>query len=85
METQKPAAKPGRLDVVDWLRGAAVVLMIQTHLYDAWVSPADKLTPAYRVTRFLGGVPSRLFLMLVGVSIALRFESQLAKGVRDWA
>ena len=41
---QKPPARPGRLDVVDWLRGAAVVLMIQTHLYDAWVSPAAKLT-----------------------------------------
>ena len=84
VETPKATARPGRLDVVDWLRGAAVVLMIQTHLYDAWVSPADKLTGAYRVTRFLGGVPSRLFLMLVGVSIALRFEAQLAKGVRDW-
>jgi uncharacterized membrane protein len=82
---QQSAARPGRLDVVDWLRGAAVVLMIQTHLYDAWVSPAAKLTAAYRVTRFLGGVPSRLFLMLVGVSMALRFEAQLAKGVRDWA
>ncbi len=75
------AAAPARLDVVDWLRGFAVVLMIQTHLYDAWVSPEAKLTAAYRVTRFLGGIPARLFLMLVGVSIALRFEAQLRKGV----
>jgi uncharacterized membrane protein len=76
-------AKPPRFEVVDWLRGAAVVLMIQTHLYDAWVSPAGKLTAAYQATRFVGGIPSRLFLMLVGVSIALRFEAQLAKGVTD--
>jgi len=69
--------------VVDWVRGAAVVLMIQTHLYDAWVSPAGKLTAAYGWTRFVGGIPSRLFLMLVGVSIALRFEAQLAKGVDE--
>ncbi|MEP6653641.1 MAG: heparan-alpha-glucosaminide N-acetyltransferase domain-containing protein [Myxococcales bacterium] len=74
---------PARLEVVDWLRGAAVVLMIQTHLYDAWVSPQAKLTAAYHWTRFFGGIPSRLFLMLVGVSIALRFEAQLAKGVTD--
>jgi len=72
-----------RLDVVDWVRGAAVVLMIQTHLYDAWVSPAGKLTAAYGWTRFVGGIPSRLFLMLVGVSIALRFEAQIAKGVTE--
>jgi uncharacterized membrane protein len=83
---QEPVKKPSssaRYEVVDWVRGAAVVLMIQTHLYDAWVSPAGTLTEAYGWTRFVGGIPSRLFLMLVGVSIALRFESQLAKHVTD--
>ena len=75
--------KPARFEVVDWLRGAAVLLMIQTHLYDAWVDSPSKLTSAYQWTRFVGGIPSRLFLMLVGVSIALRFEAQLAKGVTD--
>ena len=75
--TAKPAA---RLDAIDWLRGLAVVLMIQTHLYDSWVSPAGKLTGAYWWTRYLGGVPSRLFLMLVGVSMAIGFERQLERG-----
>jgi uncharacterized membrane protein len=81
-----PHARPkapasSRLDAVDWLRGLAVVLMIQTHLYDSWASPAAKLTEAYSWSRFLGGIPSRLFLLLVGVSMAIKFESQLAKGV----
>jgi uncharacterized membrane protein len=102
----RPTAR-GRLEVVDWLRGFAVVLMIQTHLYDAWVHPDVKtagwgsfaglghalqsflgfagitVRGWYDITRFLGGIPSRLFLLLVGVSIALRFEAQLAKGVTD--
>jgi uncharacterized membrane protein len=73
--------KAGRLDAIDWLRGLAVVLMIQTHLYDSWASPAAKLEPAYWWTRYLGGVPARLFLLLVGVSLAIRFEGQLAKGL----
>jgi len=83
----KPAAsargaKPrGRIDAVDWLRGLAVVLMIQTHLYDAWCSPAAKATVAYSWTRYLGGIPSRLFLLIVGVAMAIRYESQIAKGV----
>jgi uncharacterized membrane protein len=76
-----PGAGSSRLAVVDWLRGFATLLMIQTHLFDAWVSPAGKTTASYHFTRFLGGIPSRLFLMLVGVSMALRFESMLAKGV----
>ncbi|HEX4406441.1 MAG TPA: heparan-alpha-glucosaminide N-acetyltransferase domain-containing protein [Polyangia bacterium] len=74
-------AKAGRLDAIDWLRGFAVLLMIQTHLYDSWVSPAGKLAPAYWWTRYLGGVPSRLFLLLVGVSMAIGFERQIERGV----
>jgi uncharacterized membrane protein len=76
-----PARAVGRMDGVDWLRGLAVVLMIQTHLYDSWVSPAAKATPLYWWTRYLGGVPSRLFLLLVGVSMAIGFERQVARGV----
>jgi uncharacterized membrane protein len=74
-------SKSSRLDAIDWLRGLAVVLMIQTHLYDSWVSPAGKASPAYWWTRYLGGVPSRLFLLLVGVSMAIGFERQIARGV----
>lgn len=83
-----PAASPAqprrtsRIDVVDWLRGLAVVLMILAHAYDAWLLPAAKTGFAYEIIRHLSGVPSRLFLFLVGVSMAIRFESQLAKGVR---
>ena len=54
--------------------------MIQTHLYDAWCSPAAKTTVEYGWTRFWGGIPSRLFLLLVGVSMAIRYEHQMAAG-----
>ena len=78
----RPArGKRQRIDAVDWLRGLAVLLMIQTHLYDAWCNKAAKATVAYSWTRFIGGIPSRLFLLLVGVSMAIRFESQLAAKV----
>jgi len=79
-EARAPAKAP-RLDAIDWLRGLAVVLMIQTHLYDSWTSPAGKASPAYWWTRYLGGVPSRLFLLLVGVSMAIGYERQLERGV----
>jgi uncharacterized membrane protein len=70
----------GRLDAIDWLRGVAVVLMIQTHLYDSWASPAAKASATYWWTRYLGGLPSRLFLLVVGVSMAIGFERQTARG-----
>ena len=78
-----PAARSssGRLDAIDWLRGLAVVLMIQTHLYDSWLSPAARASELFWWTRFLGGIPARLFLFLVGVSMAIRFEGQLSRNV----
>jgi uncharacterized membrane protein len=76
-----PKARRPRIEAVDWLRGLAVLLMIQTHLYDSWCNKAAKATAFYGWTRFIGGIPSRLFLLLVGVSMAIKFEGQLAAKV----
>jgi uncharacterized membrane protein len=69
-----------RIDVVDWLRGVAVMLMIMAHGMDAWLLPAAKTGAIYAVIRVGSGIPARLFLFLVGVSAAIQFESGLAKG-----
>ena len=70
----------GRIDAIDWLRGLAVVLMIETHLFGYWTSPAARATTLYLETRWPGGLPFRMFLLLAGVSMAIKFESQLARG-----
>jgi uncharacterized membrane protein len=79
-----PALGPkpvGRIDAIDWLRGLAVVLMIQTHLYGWWTSPAARATAAYAVSRWLGGLPFRMFLLMAGMAMAIKFEGQLARGI----
>ena len=73
-------ARP-RIDVVDWLRGVAVVLMIMAHGMDAWLLPSAKTGAIYAVIKVGSGIPARLFLFLVGVSAAIQFESGLAKGL----
>jgi uncharacterized membrane protein len=78
---QPQASKPPRIDVVDWLRGVAVVLMIMAHGMDAWLLPAAKTGAIYAAIRVASGIPARLFLFLVGVSAAIQFESGLAKGL----
>ena|ERR1017187_2648623 len=70
-----------RIEVVDWLRGVAVVLMIMAHGMDAWLLPAVKTGAIYAVIKVGSGIPARLFLFLVGVSAAIQFESGLAKGL----
>jgi uncharacterized membrane protein len=75
-----PARAP-RIAAVDWLRGLAVLLMFQAHGFDSWLAPGAKSGPAYAVVRHMSGLPSRLFMLLVGVSVAIKLESQLARGV----
>ncbi len=69
-----------RLRYVDWLRGFAVLLMMQTHAYDAWLSPAAKETTFFVVSRYLGGYPAALFLFLAGVSLALVAHGRQRRG-----
>jgi len=71
----------GRIDAIDWLRGLAVVLMIETHLFGYWTSPAARATTLYQETRWPGGLPFRMFLLLAGVAMAIKFETQVARGV----
>ncbi len=77
----RPAPRSRRIEVVDWLRGAAVVLMIMAHGMDAWLVPAAKTGFVYGLIKVGSGIPARLFLLLVGVSAALQFEAGLAKGI----
>jgi uncharacterized membrane protein len=72
---------PPRIVVIDWLRGLAVVLMMVAHSFDAWMDPAERVGPAWFLIRHASGIPSRLFLFLVGVSSAIVFERQLVQGV----
>jgi uncharacterized membrane protein len=78
--TEKAAA-PTRIDAIDWLRGLAVIFMIQWHAFDSWLAPWAKSGESWWWIRMMGGLPSRMFLLLVGVSAAIGFEGQLARGV----
>ena len=80
-----PSQRSKRIDVVDWLRGAAVVLMIMAHGMDAWLVPTAKSGFLYSLIKVGSGIPARLFLLLVGVSAAIQFEAGLAKGTDEKA
>jgi uncharacterized membrane protein len=63
-----------RLGFVDWLRGLAVLLMMQTHVFDAWLAPAERSRAWFGWSRLLGGAPAPLFLFLAGLGLALAAE-----------
>lgn len=63
-------ARP-RLPYIDWARGIAVLIMIESHTADAWTRAASKTTVAFRNAAVLGGFAAPLFLWLAGVAAVL--------------
>ncbi len=62
-----------RLIHVDWARGLAVLLMIQTHAIDAWLAPQYRLSPFFGKSQLLGGFPAPAFLFLAGLAMVLGY------------
>jgi uncharacterized membrane protein len=79
--TAQATAGTSRKAYLDWLRGVAVIVMIQGHVIDSWTLVADKNLTAYRWITFIGGIAGApLFLFLAGVALALAAASRLEKG-----
>jgi uncharacterized membrane protein len=70
---------PRRREHLDWLRGVAVLLMIDVHLFDSWTRFPDRETRAYGIAMTIGGAGTTLFLFLAGVAVALSAGSKLRR------
>ncbi|MBM3819524.1 MAG: DUF1624 domain-containing protein [Acidimicrobiia bacterium] len=69
-----------RRGYLDWLRGVAVLIMIEAHTLDSWTRVEDRGQSAYGWSMVLGGFGAPIFLFLAGVAIALAGGSRLRKG-----
>jgi len=69
-----------RLPFVDWLRGIGVLIMIEAHVFDAWMRVPDRVLPYYKYARILAGWAAPTFLFLAGLSLAMAMGRQLARG-----
>lgn len=67
---------------IDWLRGLAVVIMIEAHTIDAWTvdTHAVRALTKFKLLQFLAGWAAPTFLLLAGVSVSLAAASHLRKG-----
>jgi uncharacterized membrane protein len=73
------ASMPGRRVYLDWLRGIAVLLMIEVHIVDSWTAVDWRQTPIFHDAVIVGGMGSALFLLLAGVAAALSAGSKLRR------
>jgi uncharacterized membrane protein len=80
---------PVRHAYLDWVRGVAVLIMVEAHVLDAWTLPADRTRPLFGYAMILGGFGAPLFLFLAGVAVVLSAESKFRRlgdfGAAWWA
>jgi uncharacterized membrane protein len=77
--TPSPRASTRRY-YIDWLRGVAVLIMVQAHTIDSWTRVADRDTRAFGYGAILGGFGAPLFLFLAGVAVPLSMAAKQRKG-----
>jgi uncharacterized membrane protein len=70
-----------RRHYLDWLRGIAVLIMIEAHTIDSWTRVADRTRPFYAWGLIIGGFGAPMFLLLAGIALALAARSRLRKGM----
>ena len=74
-----PSAPASRRGYLDWLRGLAVLIMIEAHLLDSWTKSPDRESQAFQWSTTIGGFGAPLFLFLAGLSVSLSAASKLRK------
>src|SRR5271166_6236472 len=75
----KPASQ--RLLYLDWVRGAAAIVMLQGHVFQSFLRNDLRTGGPYTLSQFAGGMPPAVFLFLLGVTFAFLMDSQERKGV----
>ena len=76
MTTRTP---PSRRGYLDWLRGLAVLVMIEAHILDSWTRLDQRDTALFGWSMIVGGFGAPLFLFLAGVAVALSAGSKFRR------
>lgn len=73
-------ATAARRAYIDWLRGFAVVAMIEWHVIDAWSIRDERDGLAWAVIRTIGGFAAPLFLYLAGLATPFAIAARERRG-----
>jgi uncharacterized membrane protein len=77
--TVVPTTPTRRRGYLDWLRGLAVLVMIEAHILDSWTRLDERSAPQFGASMILGGFGAPLFLFLAGVAVALSAGSKFRR------
>jgi uncharacterized membrane protein len=63
-----------RFPFLDWMRGLAVVVMIQCHVFNSLASPDVRPLGPYMLSQFIGGMAAPLFLFMAGMTFGFQMS-----------
>lgn len=61
-------SKPTRLLALDWLRGIAVLVMVECHVFNALLAPEYRNSAWFNFLNYLNGFVAPAFLLVAGGS-----------------
>jgi uncharacterized membrane protein len=64
-----------RYTFLDWMRGLAVVIMIQCHTFNSFTRVDVRSGGPYVLSQFIGGMAAPLFLFMAGMTFGFQMES----------
>src|SRR6185312_10594127 len=76
-----------RYPFLDWMRGLAVLVMIQCHTFNSFTRMDEREGGIYVLTQFVGGMAAPLFLFMAGMTTGFQMESlerREPSGRRRW-
>jgi uncharacterized membrane protein len=65
-----------RFPFLDWMRGLAVLIMIQCHVFNSFAAQSVRSGGAYVLSQFIGGMAAPLFTFMAGMTLAFQMDSQ---------
>ena len=82
--TVPAATSTARYVYLDWMRGIAILIMIQTHVFSCFTRNDQHGAAIYRISQFTGGITAAMFLFVSGIMVGLRIESRDGRGFGPW-
>jgi uncharacterized membrane protein len=73
-----------RFPFLDWMRGLAVVIMIQCHVFNSFARMDVREGGPYVLSQFIGGMAAPLFLFMAGMTFAFQLDSLERREPSRW-
>jgi len=73
-----------RFRFLDWMRGVAVLIMIQCHVFNSFTRLDLRPSGAYILSQFIGGMAAPLFLFMAGMTSGFQMESLEKRQTGRW-